>query len=234
MMRVLVFGAHPDDETIGMGGTICKHTRRGDEVAVCCMTDGSGGGLKGYTKPGVTGRRLAEIRQRELKAACDVMGVSQIEFGWYEDGFLFLNEGSLIKTGNLIRTYKPDRVYLQYGEIPHGYTNLDHIELYRIVTEALFKIRWPNYPKLGNERWDVKEIYAYSDWGHNLATGPPADAFVDITSVIDAKAKAVECHKSQGYWKLAENVKAVNRALGITSGIGEYVESFKTMRAILL
>ena len=233
-MRVLVFGAHPDDETIGMGGTICKHTQRGDEVMVCCMTDGSGGGLKGYTEPGVTGPELAEIRKRELKAACDVMGVNKIEFGWYEDGFLFLNEGSLIKTGNLIRSYKPDRVYVQQGDMPHASTNLDHIELYRIVAETLFKIRWPNYPKLGRERWDVKEIYAYTDWGHNVATGSPADAFVDISDVIDLKSKAIECHKSQGYWKLVENVKAVNRALGITSGIGEYVESFKTIRTVLL
>jgi LmbE family N-acetylglucosaminyl deacetylase len=231
-MRVLVFGAHPDDETVGMGGTICKHTRRHDEVMVCCMTDGSGGGLQGYSDPGVTGPELTKIRKSELKAACDLMGVNEIEFGWFEDGFLFLSEESLTKTGNLIRSYKPDRVYLQYGNIPHGYTNLDHIELYRIVTESLYKIRWPNYPKLGKDRWDVKEIYAYTEWG--TPTGAPADAFVDISDVIDLKVKAVECHKSQGYWKFAETVKFADRAVGISSGIGEYAESFKTLRTVLL
>jgi len=229
-MRVLVFGTHPDDETIGMGGTICKHTQRGDDVMVCCMTDGSGGGLRGYTEPGVTGPELAEIRKKELKAACSVIGVSKIEFGWYEDGFLFLNEESLIKTGNLIRSYKPDRVYLQYGNLPIGTTNLDHIEQYRTVMEALQKVRWPNYPKLGPEVWHVKQIYAY---GLNTEGGV-ADSFVDITDVANLKRKALECYKSQGYWKLGESWGAQDRILGIISGIGEYVEGFKTIRTLLL
>ena len=228
VLRILVFGAHPDDETGGMGGTICKHTRRGDEVMVCCMTDGSGGGLKGYTEPGITGPELAKLRKKELEAACKVMGVSKIEFGWYEDGFLFLNEGSLIKTGNLIRSYKPDRVYLMYGDVPIGSTNLDHIEQYRIAMESLQKVRWPNYPKLGRDRWDVKQIYAYGQ------LVPVPDSFVDITDVLDLKRKALECHKSQGYWKLGESLAGRNRILGISSGMGEYVEGFKTIRATLL
>jgi LmbE family N-acetylglucosaminyl deacetylase len=230
VMRILVFGTHPDDETLGMGGTICKHAQRGDKVVVCCLTDGSGGGLKGYTKPGVTGPELKEIRKKELKDACDVMGVSKIEFGWYEDGFLFLNEDSLIKTGNLIRSYKPDRVYVQYGDVPTGSTNLDHCEQYRIVMEALQKVRWPNYPKLGKEVCNVKQIYAYA----LSISGGSADSFVDITDVIELKRKAIGCFKSQNYWKFEESFGGQDRTLGIMSGMGEYVEGFKTIRTHIL
>ena len=41
MSRVLVLAAHPDDEVLGMGGTIAVHTDRGDEVRVVVLTDGS-------------------------------------------------------------------------------------------------------------------------------------------------------------------------------------------------
>jgi LmbE family N-acetylglucosaminyl deacetylase len=41
MSRVLVFAAHPDDEVLGMGGTIAVHVDRGDDVRVVVVTDGS-------------------------------------------------------------------------------------------------------------------------------------------------------------------------------------------------
>ncbi|MBA3433187.1 MAG: PIG-L family deacetylase, partial [Actinobacteria bacterium] len=41
MTRVLVIAAHPDDEVLGMGGTIAAHTSRGDDVRVLVVTDGS-------------------------------------------------------------------------------------------------------------------------------------------------------------------------------------------------
>ena len=41
MSRVLVFAAHPDDEVLGMGGTIAVHAERGDEVRIVVVTDGS-------------------------------------------------------------------------------------------------------------------------------------------------------------------------------------------------
>ena len=41
MSRVLVFAAHPDDEVLGMGGTIAVHVDRGDDVRIVVVTDGS-------------------------------------------------------------------------------------------------------------------------------------------------------------------------------------------------
>ena len=41
MSRILVVAAHPDDEVLGMGGTIALHTSRGDQVRVLVVTDGS-------------------------------------------------------------------------------------------------------------------------------------------------------------------------------------------------
>ena len=94
--------------------------------------------------------------------------------------------------------------------------------------ESLQKVRWANYPKLGRDRWDVKQTYVY---GFAM---PNPESFVDITDVLDLKRKAVMCFKSQNYWKMEETFLATPRRLGIMSGMGDYVEGFKTIRGMLL
>ncbi len=67
-MKVLVFAPHPDDESIGMGGTIYKHTQRGDEVAIAIMTTGNIGSLE------IDPKRLEKTREKEVREACKVLG----------------------------------------------------------------------------------------------------------------------------------------------------------------
>src|ERR687893_1326873 len=69
MTRVLVFAAHPDDEVLGMGGTIALHASRGDSVRIVCVTDGSS-----TQYPGDAARR--EQKDREALAAAAALGVS--------------------------------------------------------------------------------------------------------------------------------------------------------------
>jgi len=68
-MKVLVFAAHPDDEVLGMGGTLCLHAaEQGDEVRVVCVTDGSSSQYPGN----------AEVRTQkddEAQRAARVLGV---------------------------------------------------------------------------------------------------------------------------------------------------------------
>src|SRR5687767_1362979 len=67
--RILVIAAHPDDETLGAGGTIARFARQGDDVSVCVMCDG------------VPARHSEVDRQKECaQQACDVLGVSRVVF----------------------------------------------------------------------------------------------------------------------------------------------------------
>ena len=50
MNRILVICAHPDDETLGLGGTICHHVEKGDKVNVLIFTDGESARGKSESK----------------------------------------------------------------------------------------------------------------------------------------------------------------------------------------
>ena len=68
MSRVLVLAAHPDDEVLGMGGTIALHAARGDEMRIVCVTDGSSTQYPGDTD-------LRERKSDEAKRAAAELGV---------------------------------------------------------------------------------------------------------------------------------------------------------------
>jgi LmbE family N-acetylglucosaminyl deacetylase len=73
--RLLVVVAHPDDETFGCGSLIADSTRHGIEVTVCCATRGEAGEAPGWLAPGAS---LAEVRERELRAAGSLLGARRV------------------------------------------------------------------------------------------------------------------------------------------------------------
>jgi len=224
-MRIVVFAAHMDDESFGLGGTIYKHSQHGDEVNVVYLTDGSGGSLN------VDPKKLSQTRYEEARNACRILGVKNVEFLGFRDGFLWLDNESLSAVGNVIRKYKPNRVYTHHADAAAGEDNLDHANVNRIVMEAVFKCGYHDYPALGKDVWKTREAYAYEVYSplHNPTT------FVDITDVVEVKRKAVSQHKSQyenaPYW--FSSTEALNKWRGVVSGVGEYAEAFKALRTTL-
>ena len=85
--RAMVVFAHPDDGEFGSAGTVASWTRQGTEVAYVCVTDGSAGS----NEPGVVRDELAEVRQAEQRAACDVLGVEDCVFLGIPDGMVEVN-----------------------------------------------------------------------------------------------------------------------------------------------
>ena len=73
-MRVLAIAAHPDDETLGAGGTIARFSREGHEVWVCILTDGAS-----------ARHRHLELQKECAVRACEVLGVTNVTFGEFED-----------------------------------------------------------------------------------------------------------------------------------------------------
>ena len=69
-MKVLVIAPHPDDESIGCGGTICKHTRARDRVAAVYLTS-SELGLKKVAR-----EKAWNIREKEPRAAAKILGLA--------------------------------------------------------------------------------------------------------------------------------------------------------------
>ena len=81
-MRVLAFGAHPDDIEFRMAGTLAKCAKRGDEIFMCVATNGEIGSY------GMSREEIAAMRKKEAQASCDLIGATLIWLG-YEDEMLF-------------------------------------------------------------------------------------------------------------------------------------------------
>ena len=119
MSKVLVVAAHPDDEVLGMGGTIARHVREGDEVYVVFMTDGVGA-RAGHDSPDA--QAVAE-RSAMTKAAADILGFDWTRFTFRDNRMDSIDHLEVIQIiEGTIRREKPDIVYTHHWSD----INIDH------------------------------------------------------------------------------------------------------------
>jgi len=93
-MNILAIGAHPDDIEYGCGGTLLKHSMRGDSVYLMVMTEGTMGGQ-------------GHIRRREQLAAATMLGAKDLFWGEYEDTKISFDRPLIRKIEDVIDTVKP-------------------------------------------------------------------------------------------------------------------------------
>src|SRR4026207_1007302 len=90
-LRLLAVLAHPDDESLGVGGTLAKYASEGADVFLLTATRGDGGRHRGH-RPGDPqhpgSAKLANIREAELRAAAAVLGVREVSLLDYHDQHL--------------------------------------------------------------------------------------------------------------------------------------------------
>jgi LmbE family N-acetylglucosaminyl deacetylase len=106
-MRVLVIGAHPDDNEFGAGGTVAKLIKQGWQATYIICTNGN----KGSHDPGMSSYRLSEIREGEQRAAADVLGVERVLFLRNNDGELEPTLALRSEIAFYIRHFKPHYVF---------------------------------------------------------------------------------------------------------------------------
>ncbi|MCM3883531.1 PIG-L family deacetylase [Frankia sp. R82] len=185
--RALVVGAHPDDETVGMAGTIAAMTGYGiqvDVLSVVCVTT-----------PMYGGHSDSRTRLDEFHEACDVLGVDRRRVAWLDDRraaspSTHLSElVALIETGEdvSLAASRPAALF-----IPAGGHHQDHQAVHLAALAAVRPGPRPGRPLprlvLG---YDGPEDRAW------LAGCAPRPVLIDITSALQAKAKALACYQSQ-------------------------------------
>ena len=179
MASILVIGPHPDDQELGMGGTIVKLVRQGHRVHVVDMTNGE-----------PTPRGSVETRAAEAAAAARVMGVERTLLG-LKNREVTHNIESRHKLAALIRVHRPDWLFLPYPTDAHP----DHVAVTRIGEDARFDAKLTKSPIPGDP-WHPKRIIYY--FCTHLRMNFPATFCVDITDTMDVKMQAVNCYQSQG------------------------------------
>src|SRR5262252_2372275 len=131
-LRRMAVLAHPDDESLGVGGTLAKYAAEGVDVFLLTATRGDSGRYRGHRPdepqhPGAGA--LAKIRETELRAAAAVLGVRQVSLLDYHDQQLDSADprAAVSSIADLIRRIQPD-VVVTFG--PDGaYGHPDHIAI---------------------------------------------------------------------------------------------------------
>lgn len=150
MPGLLAFHAHPDDESLSMGGSLARYSEAGEQVVVVTATGGEVGEIHNHDAPDALRPRLREIREEELRKACAILGVTTVELLGYRDSGMmgtddndhrdaFWRADFMEAVGRLVRltrTHRPEVVtaYDPYG----GYGHPDHIQVHRVGTAAFF------------------------------------------------------------------------------------------------
>jgi LmbE family N-acetylglucosaminyl deacetylase len=153
--------AHPDDESFGMAGTMARARSAGQRVAIVCATRGEEGKI---ADPALaTPENLGEVRERELRAACAAVGVSDVSFLDYRDGHLAEADPDQA-VGRIVfhlRRFRPDVVvtFPPNG----GYGHPDHMAIHRFALAAIAAAtdpaRYPEQVRAGLTPFRVRKVY---------------------------------------------------------------------------
>ena len=230
--RLMAVVAHPDDEALGLGGTLAKYASEGVDTLLLTATRGESGRYRGHRgdeyHPGP--EKLAKIRESELRAAASVLGIREVTLLDYPDqGLDRADAGEAIaQIATHLRRTRPD-VVLTFP--PDGaYGHPDHIAICQYTTAAVAAAASPSFADGGEGNTHlVKKLY-YLAWPQSTwdayeeafssvvftvdGVQRRAMAWPDwaVTTAIDTRDvwpivwRAVSCHESQivGYERLKD------------------------------
>jgi LmbE family N-acetylglucosaminyl deacetylase len=176
--KTLMFvGAHPDDETFGMGATLAKYCADGVKVYYVCVTGGEAGSVEPHYLEGYGS--IYELRFAEMKGAAEALGLSGVIYLGYRDSGMQGSEdnknpaalmnapleeaaGRLVK---ILRKIKPDIVITH--DPSGGYNHPDHIATHKLTLKAFMACPDKSlYPEAGAP-YQPKKLY-YGVRSHRL------------------------------------------------------------------
>lgn len=212
MANILVLAAHPDDEIIGMGGTIKKLTKN-NKVVLCVVSEGASAQ---YKDP-----KMISVRREACQKSSNLLGISKVEFLDFPDmqldtiPHLEINR-SLEK---IIKKYQPKIVYTT----PPNDVNKDHLKVY----ESSLVVTRPASSK-------VKQILCYEIVGLTKNPFQPT-IYEDISSTFSYKIKALKFYKTEiekfPHPRSLISIENLSIHRGIEAGLKK-AEAFQLIRQI--
>jgi LmbE family N-acetylglucosaminyl deacetylase len=185
-LTLLAILAHPDDESMGVGGTLVKYASEGVETHLVCATRGEVGWFgppADYPGPFA----LGQIREQELHAAADVLGIRSVRFLDECDGQLDRSPtGRLIaRIVTQIRDIRPD-VVITFG--PDGaYGHPDHIAISQLTTTAVMAANDVGYLTGALLPHQVQKLYYMAFRAEEIAIYQ--EAFGELAMEIDGSTR---------------------------------------------
>ena len=225
---ILAILAHPDDPEFFCGATLARWTSLGHTVHYCLLTRGD----KGVRDEIIEPEELSRIREGEQRRAADVLGVSDILFLDYEDGYVVSNLETRKAVVRVIRQFRPDIIVCCDPTQIFGDNNInhpDHRTSGQIVVDAIF-------PASGNPLYfrdlmteenlqphSIKEVWL-------TVTGQP-NTTIDVTETWERKIAALHNHATQigNMDQLDERMRS-RRTAESTPEAPRYEEKFRRLK----
>jgi LmbE family N-acetylglucosaminyl deacetylase/RimJ/RimL family protein N-acetyltransferase len=228
-LKVLAVVAHPDDEVLGCGGTLIKHADVGDEVSVAILGEGKTSRYELGDNQANSENELKRF-ETEIKGAMELLGVKHLFRSKFPDNrFDSVDLLDIVKVlEKLKEELHPDIVYTH-----HRFDiNLDHLITAQAVTTAFRPIAGEMVSKLL-----AFETPSSTEWqtpGHGMDFSP--NHYVDISSLLDRKLKALECYQSElrlyPHPRSLKSIELIAKRWGINVGLFA-AEPFMLLREIL-
>jgi len=218
MNKVLVIAVHPDDETLGCGGTLLKHKANGDEIhwLICTETNSTNDFYK--------------TRKKEIEIVSNLYNfntVTNLELKTMQVDEYSMSE-LIGKISKVINEIKPNIIYLPFKGDVHS----DHRKIFEAAYSCTKSFRYPFIKK-------IYMIEALSETEFAPSTKEDSfipNVFVDITDFMDKKLEIMKVFESEmaehPFPRSERNLKALATLRGATAGC-EYAESFVLLKEIL-
>lgn len=223
MEKILVVAAHPDDELLGLGGTIRRFADSGKEIHAVILAEGITS--RAETRDEADTNALIELRE-DAQNAANVVGYNSIEFHDFPDNRM--DEVDLLDiikvVTKYVEKYRPDTIFTHH----HGDLNIDH----RRTCEAVLTACRP----IGD--YCVKRIYAFetpssTEWNYIYSEPFTPNVYFDVTNTLEAKVKGMACYRSEStlypHPRSAEALRALGKLRGSNVGF-EMAEAFILLR----
>ena len=226
IQRAMAIYAHPDDAEFGMAGTVAKWAKAGVEFTYCMVTNGA----SGSQDPDMTRERLRDVRAAEQREAARILGVKNVVFLDFEDGYLEPTIDVRRAVAREIRRHRPDVIFTmdpttRYGG---GYVNHpDHIAAGEVVLRSINPDA--STRQMLPELWQKERLEPHKPKALFLMAFGEPDTIVDVSGVVEIKVKALLAHRSQIEPESVDFVRGWMRETGKKKRYA-YAEGFKVLR----
>ena len=211
-MNILVIAAHPDDEVLGMGGTI-KKLSKNSKIDLCVVTEGA---TAQYSDP-----KMVDVRKQSCIKAGKILGISNFYFFDFPD--MKLDSIPQIEINKKLEALLKKKKYSKIYTTPSNDLNKDH----KIVCESTLIVARPSRNK-------IKEIFSYEIPGH-VMTPFTSNVYENISKEFLFKKKALEQYASEiekfPNPRSFEVIESLANLRGMESGFKK-AESFQLIRLI--
>ncbi|WP_415380066.1 PIG-L deacetylase family protein [Halosimplex sp. TS25] len=223
-MSVLCIVAHPDDEVLGVGGTLARHAAVGEDVHVCILSDGV---TSRYDDESAADDEIERRRDR-ARRACETLGATMSCYGFPDNSFDTVPLLDLVQTVETeLEDHDPRVVYTHH----YGDLNVDHELTCRATLTAARPL-----PESSVDRVLAFETLSASEWAvPESGNAFQPTSFVDVTGHLETKVDALSVYEGElrdrPHPRNIETVRDNARVWGAKAGISA-AEPFEVLREV--